>query len=44
MGMTTHSQKELARWAVDVSVEFYACLFSRKLSEMMMNSGMSQSF
>ncbi len=28
---TLHSQKELAHWAVDVTVEFYACLFSSSL-------------
>ena len=26
-----HSQKQLANWAVDVTVEFYACLFSSSL-------------
>ncbi len=26
-----HSQKQLAHWAVDVTVEFYACLFSSSL-------------
>ena len=26
-----HSQKELAHWAVDLTVEFYACLFSSSL-------------
>ncbi len=26
-----HSQKELAHWAVDVTVDFYACLFSSSL-------------
>ncbi len=26
-----HSQKELTHWAVDVTVEFYACLFSSSL-------------
>ena len=28
---TTRSQKQLAHWAVDVMVEFYACLFSSSL-------------
>ncbi len=26
-----HSQKELAHWGVDVTVEFYACLFNGSL-------------
>ncbi len=26
-----HSQKQLAHWAVDVTVEFYACLCSSSL-------------
>ena len=29
--MYTHSQKQLVYWAIDVMVEFYACLFRRSL-------------
>ena len=28
---SVHSQKQLAHWAIDVRVEFYACLFSSSL-------------
>ncbi len=31
LACNTHSQKELAQLAVDVTVEFYACLFSSSL-------------